>query len=554
MAATSINDEGKISQSMRNTLCMLPGFDPFVEEEGYWFDEKEAKDRIYFIEHFIKHVKGKLAGQYLRLGRWQRSIVANLFGWKNKDGFRRFRNIWIYVPRKNGKTTLVAAIILCVFFMDKENGMECYSLAGGQDQAHYVFDVVKSMILQESSLESKVSIYRTGIVRKGVFADSYRDVSAKAQTKHGFNTHLGAIDEVHVVSAELVDVITTSVGSRDEPILLYTTTADYARESICNEKYDHACKVRDGVIEDPQTLPAIFEATVEDDWTSAEIWKMANPNYDVSVSAEFLEAECAKAKSNPRFENVFKRLYLNIITQQQFKWLPMDKWPLGSFNEDFRTQDELVGQKCWAGLDLASVRDVAALSLVFPSPDGKNFETLHWFWCPKEGAYERELKEGVSYFTWSKQGFIKLTEGNVIDFDVIFADVVELSEMYNIREIACDRWNAQQLMTQMAKVGIEPIAFGQGYASLSEPSKKLEALFLSGSLCHYDNPVLKWMFSNVLIEQSQGAIKPVKDSEINKIDGVLTTVMALGRILAEGNIEEEKKGSVYGRRQGVVIG
>jgi phage terminase large subunit-like protein len=508
-------------------LRQIPGYDPYTSAGDCEFISSKADTAIEFFETCITHVKGELAGTPFILADWQKAIIGNLFGWIRPDGSRRYREAFIYVPRKNGKTTLAAGIILLVMFTDHEPGAEIYSAAGEKEQATLIFSQCEGMIHNEPEFEKRVRIY-TAV--KSIVYDaertSYKAISAEAGTKHGFNSHLVVVDELHVQpNRDLVDVLQTSTGSRRQPLMVYITTSDFARESICNEKHEYACKVRDGIIDDPYMLPVVYGATLEDDWTSEEVWQRVNPCLGISLSKEYIRAQFEKATNTPTFENTFKRLHLNIQTEQDVRWIQMDKWKACGSPVD---AELLAGCVCYAGLDLSTTTDITALVLSFDK-DGTVY-LLPKFWLPREGAKKRQDRDRVPYLTWANQGLITLTEGDVIDYDVVRRDINELDKIYQIKEVAIDRWNATQLTTQLAGDGFEVVPFGQGFASMSGPSKEFEKLILEERIAHGGHPVLKWMASNVAAEiDAAGNIKPSKKKSTERIDGIVASIMAIGR-------------------------
>ena len=505
-------------------IQLIPGYDPVATAGDCVFDAAVAQKHLDFFPECLRHVKGALAGQPFMLEPWEQAIVANVFGWKRPDGTRRYRRVFVFVPRKNGKTTWAAGLVLDVMFCDGEPGAEIYSAAADRDQAALVFDQAKGMVRQEPELAKRATIYVKSIVLKD-FSASYRTVSADVKTSWGKNTHCAIVDEVHAQpTRELVDSLETSVGARRQPLLIYITTSDFERESICNELLDYAVKVRDGIIEDRGFLPVLFMASRDDDWRDPAVWAAANPNLGVSLSREYLEQECKRAQEIPAYENTFKRLHLNIKTEQAVRWLPMDAWDNCAGPV---VAEALFGQPCFAGLDLATTTDIAAFVLVFPEAENA---VLPFFWAPREGAEKRERRDRVPYMTWGRDGFIELTEGNVTDYDVIRARIVELGQKYNIREIAIDRWNSTQLQTQLQGDGFEVVPFGQGFASMSAPTKELEKLVISQGIRHGGHPVLRWMASNVAVETDAAAnLKPSKKASTEKIDGIVALVMAIGR-------------------------
>ena len=528
-------------------LGKIPGYDPFTTARDCTFDAKAGALPLKFFDACLTHVKGKMAGSAFNLMPWQQAILSNLFGWKRPDGTRRYREAFILVPRKNGKSSIAAGIGLFVLCMDDEPGAEVYCAAADRSQAGLVFEIAKEMVLADKCLRDRFKPYRGSII-KNSDRSFFKPVSADVATKHGFNSHLVIADEVHAMpNRNLIDVLTTSQGARTQPLTIYITTSDYDRESICNEKYDYACKVRDGIIDDPYFLPIIYEASPQDDWRSPDVWRKANPCFGVSLQEEYVRRECQKAMESPSYENTFKRLQLNVKTEQDVRWLAMDKWDACN---DYFDPESLLGKECYGGLDLASTSDVSALSLVFPNViDGKSV-ILPFFWIPSVTAMDRARKDRIPYDAWAKQMRITLTTGNVADYDVIRRDIVKLSEKYKIREIAFDRWNATQLVNQLVGDGISMVQFGQGYISMSAPSKDLEKMILSEMVIHGGNPVLRWMASNVSVEMdAAGNIKPSRSKSSEKIDGIVATIMALGRIQTKA----VKRPSVYEKRGLLVL-
>ena len=422
-----------------------------------------------------------------------------------------------------------------MLFCDGEPGAEIYSAAADRDQATLVFVQAKGMVMQEPELASRAKIYQKAIAFEAQ-GSSYKAISAEANTKHGYNAHLVVVDETHAQKdSELVDVLETSTGARRQPLIIHITTADYARESICNEKLDYARKVRDGVIEDVAYLPVIYEADREDDWTSAKVWAKANPNLGVSLTHEYLEAKCQKAKDLPRFENTFKRLHLNIQTEVDVRWLSMDVWDeCGELPFDATA---LLGRPCWGGLDLSKTIDLTAFVLVFPPDDPEAEEpfcVLPFFWVPQDNMHVRQKRDRVPYPQWVRQGHIEATPGNEVDYRAVRRKIKELKGLYQIRDIGFDPWNAAHFAQELnGEDGIEMVQVRQGVPSIGEATKKLEALVVSRKLAHGNHPVLRWCASNAAVEEdANGNIRPSKRKSTERIDGVSATVTALARYLA----------------------
>lgn len=533
------------SKQWVKTLRLIPGYDPFRLSESFWFDEDAADLVIGFFSECLHHVEGSFVGQPLTPEPWQKAILANLFGWKEKaTGRRRYREALIYVPRKNGKTTIVGGIVNYVMFCDQEAGAQIYLAAAERDQASLCFNIASQMAYAEPELAKRCDVYpgRKSMVLKPQFCtgkpSEVKAISADAHTKHGFNVHMAIVDELHAQpNRELVDVLQTGTVSRTQPLMIHVTTSDFERPSICNEKHEYAGKVRDGIIDDARFLPCIWEATLDDDWKSPKTWKKANPNYGVSVTEEYLKRECLRAVESPAYENTFKRLHLNIKTEQDIRLIPMDQWDASDSEPP-----DLTGKLCYAGLDLASTSDIAAFVMAFP---GDPIHVMCKFWIPLETAKKRDREARVPYLQWINQGFIQRTEGDATDYDVIRKEINELRQKYLIKEIAFDPWNATQLANQLSLDGFEPIKFSQSMGNMSEPTKKLLRLLATKGISFGRNPVLRWMASNVSAhEDSTGNIRPDKKKSTEKIDGIVSLVMALGRWIAQ----EGTKPSVYEHR------
>jgi phage terminase large subunit-like protein len=492
---------------------------------GYWYDEQAAERAVSFFADCLTHTKGEWAGEPLTLSQWQADrIIRPLFGWKRPDGTRRYRTAFVMIPRKAGKSTLAAGIALYLLFADNEPGAEIYSAAADREQAGIVFEMAKHMTSASPMLNRRSESFKRSIVVPTT-ASSYKVLSSDAFTKHGLSAHGIIFDEVHAQpDRELWDVLTTSVGARRQPLTVAITTAGYDRHSLCFELYDHACKVRDGVIDDPHFLPVIYEAGADDDWKAPATWHKAHPGLGVSVKEEFLAEECAKAQHLKSFENTFRRLYLNQWTEQESRWITLGAWDACAGE-----LPDLRGRECFAGLDLASTTDIAALSLVF-EVDGRLY-VKPYFWVPREGVRRRAERDRVPYERWIADGLIEATDGDVIDYDTIRKRVNELAEHYRIREIAIDRWNATQISTQLAGDGFEMVGFGQGMASMSGPMKELERRLLAKELAHAGHPVLRWMAANVAATQdAAGNVKPDKSKSTGRIDGIVAAIMAIGRL------------------------
>lgn len=515
----------------------------------YYFDRKEARRAEMFFANELVHTEGEWAGQPFVLERWQRRIVRRLFGWKRKsNGTRKYRVCLIFVPRGQGKSFLGAGIALYLLMADREIGARVVSAAANREQAEVIFGYANKIVAQNEKfkklgaapLRRAIPVYRTG--------STYKVISADASTKHGQGLHGVLLDELHAQpNRHLFDTLKTGTRSRRQPLEVYTTTAGYDRTSICYEVYDYAKKVKDGIIEDESFLPVLYEADPEDDFTDPEVWKKANPNYEVSVSHEYLARMAQQAIETPSFENTFKRLHLNIWTEQDVRLIPMHQWD--ACGEQPITPEMMFKKRCYLGLDLSTTLDTTCASLVFPMEDGEVW-VLPYIYVPREAAHVRSRKQRVPYEEWISEGLMIATEGNVVDYDFIRAHINELGEKFDIRAIVADRWNATQIITQLDGDGFEVVPFGQGYASMSAPTKELLKLVASGKIKHGGHKVLRWMASNVGGEtDAAGNVKPSKKKSAEKIDGIVATIMGIGWMMRADN----DPGSVYDERGLVVI-
>ena len=505
----------------------------------FYFDKEAASKAIGFIETFCTHTKGELAGKPLLLEDWQKKIIGDLFGWKQENGLRKYRTALIQLPRKNGKTTLAASIICYVLFSCKERGNELYAAAGDRGQANILFSIVSNMVLQNKELSSRAKVFRNSITNesKGNF---FQAISSDSKTKHGYSAGCVIMDELHVQSnRDLYDTLLTSTAARTEPLFISITTAGYNKNSIAWEVYNYAKQVQDKIIEDSSFYSAIYEADLEDDITKESTWKKANPNYGISLRKEYMQRESQRAVDVPSYQNTFKRLMLNIWTDSITAWIGAKEWELCQGDIDLK---ELKNKECWCGLDLASTRDISALVLLFK--EDEKFIVVPYFFIPEENAKKRSERDKVDYVTWIRDNHIIATSGDVADYNFIKQKIMDLGMEYRIQSICYDRWNASQLVIDLTNDGVPMDSFGQGFQSMAAPSKQAESLILSKQIVHDGNPVLKWMIANTVMEEdAAGNIKPSKKKSSEKIDGVVSLIMALGSYMTEGDIS-----SVYNDR------
>jgi len=535
--------------------------------EGHYFDERAADRAVFFFKRYLRHTKGKWAGRPFDPLTWQAATLRVMFGWKRADGTRRFRIVYIEVPRKNGKTGFAAGVGLLMTFADHEVGAEVYSFASDTKQAALAHTEAKRMRSQSQELAMRSREFARAITLGPPSYSSYQVLSSSAGTKHGLNASCIIGDEVHTFAhRDLYDTLHTSTGARAQPLELLITTSGFDRLSFCYEQHEYAKQVRDGDLEDPEFLPIIFAADPDADISDPRVWAQANPSLGQTIGVDYVRKEAKKAGVVPSAENAFKRLHLSIWTEQATRWLPMVDWRLCATQVD---EEALEGRDCFAGLDLSSRNDITALVLLFPPIEtGEPWHVVARHFCPADGVAQRARKDRVPYDLWVREGHMIATEGNVVDYDVIravisgkqvFAQLARepeglsfvsqyidaerpLAERFNIQEIAFDAWNSSQLVTQLMADGHEMVTFRQGYASMSPPCRELAERFLPGHLlAHGGNPVLTWMASNAVAWQDPaGNLKPDKSKSGDKIDGIVALIMALGRALVH---QEDQSGS-----------
>jgi len=505
------------------------------------FDEATANRYVSFIES-LKHVEGEWAGKPIILEPDQKQIVRELFGTLNADGLRQYRMGYISVPRKWGKSTLAAAILLAILLLDHEIGAQIYLAAADRDNASIIFRMIAQMAQQSAVIMSKI---RTMESTKRIIypaENSYiHAISAEAYSKHGFNMHAGCYDELHSApNRDLWDVLNTSSGARRQPLLIQITTAGYDRQTICYEQYSYAKRILAGEVDDPTYYAFIREAEQTDDWKDRDVWKKAQPNLGITVKEDYYEREFRRAVESPSYQNTFRRLLLNQWTEQVTRWLDMDKWNL---NNGYVDVNSLNGSTCYAGMDLSTTTDLTSVVLAFPLED-QSFALLPKFWIPEDNLHRLMDRDKVPYDAWVRDGYVATTPGPVINYNYVREYIRNCAEQFELKEIAYDRWNATQLVTDLDDDGFTLIPFGQGFMSMSPAAKSFEELLLQNRIMHGSDPVLSWNAGNVSVRTDPaGNIKPDKDKSTARIDGIIASIMALDRAVRNSNA-----GSVYEER------
>lgn len=573
LAALVVRSPGKLERLAfeRHAHDLALSLRPEGHPNGFIFDEALGQHAVDFVEGFCKHHKGEWAGRPLLIEEWQKRIVRIVFGWlkpeigadgrPNGEYVRRFTIAYVEIPRKNGKSELAAALALYLLTADGEPGAEVYASATKKDQAKIVWDTAAAMVKASPDLKRFVKVQRNNL-SCAELGSKMEPLGADSNTLDGLNPHGNIVDELHAHRDRGVwDVLDTAMGARRQPLTLAITTAGtFDPESIGWLQHQHAVNVLEGFAKPPDKgfhdegfFAFIATADEGADWTKPETWAQANPNYGVSVKPAYLAQQAQKAQDQPSFQNTFLRLHLDLWTQQRDRWLSVEKWDECDGSKlDF---ERVRGRVAYGGLDLAATIDIAAFALCLPRDlaGRKFYDFLLRFYCPQDTVTARSQKDRVPYDAWVRDGWMIATPGNVIDYDFIREDVKAAGKIVDLREIGYDKWNAIQLATQLEGDGFTMAEMRQGYQTMSEPSKEFEKLIVSKGLGHGDNPVLRWMVSNAAVRQDpNGNIAPDKSGgakektarNSRKIDGVVASIMALGRAI----VQPEPTASVYETR------
>lgn len=502
-----------------------------AHKRGLFFSPSHAQFAIDFF-HWLRHSKGEWAGRQVVLEPWQQFNVWVLFGWRRVDGTRRFRTAYTEVPRKQGKSTQAAGTGLYMLVADGEPGAEVYTAATTRPQARIVHSEARRMVESSPMLRRRISVFRDNLSIPKT-ASKYEPLSSDYGTLDGLNPSCSVIDELHAhKDGGLVEKLRTAMGARRNPLLYYITTAGVASESIGYSEHNYARAVLEQVFDDDSYFTYIATIDDGDDPFAESTWRKANPNYGVSVKPTQLKESAERAERQAGMLNEFLRYHLNVWTAQTHRWMNLSDWdacrPLTGPNE-------LLGEECYVGIDLAQTIDITAAAWLFP-PSGERtaYTVIMQFWVPSDRVLDRVRKDRVPYDTWIREGLITATPGNVLDYDRVRADINDFGKRYAVKEIGYDPWGATQLALQLQGDGFICVPVRQGYRTLSEPTKFLEGAVLSKEIDHQGNAVLRWMASNVqIMTDPAGNIKPAKDKSIEKIDGIVALIAALSRAITQ---------------------
>lgn len=522
-----------IDDTSIETVCRtgIPGYDPWAHPAGCVFDPVEAQKPIDFFRRELVIPDGDTAGRPFEPLPWQQAIAANIFGWYRPDGTRRYRTVFILVPQKNGKTPTAAGLLMYAEYAKGFPGAQSFFCAADLSQANIAFADASAMVKANPRLDSISTIlrgYKTIEIRSN--GGIIRALTSDGDTKHGLRPFCFVADELHKhkrpsASEPLVEVLHKKTAGQREPLEIYITTADFQRESICNDKHDAALQVLEDPSLDPYMLPVIWAADKDDDWRDPEVWKKCNPSYGITKQPEYFEQEIRAIDITPSRLNDFKRLDLNIRTGQDVSWLDMDAWKECEVAdiEQYKTGP------CYVGLDLGSTDDLSALALFWPETEACE---VHSFLpdAKLRGKYS------IQYLHWNEIGQISATPGQITDYEFIRARMRQLIGRYEIEGIGYDPWNFRLDGARWRDQDGWPMEeFRQGLQSINEPAKQLEKIIKARKLKHDGNQVLRWAASNAEVRPDPlGNIRIVKPKNHLKIDPIVALTMAIGMAMLNG--------------------
>lgn len=481
------------------------------------FNEALGGFAVDFIE-FLPQSIGEFAGMPLKLEEWQKFIVKSIFGWLKMDGTRRYKKAYIEIPRKNGKTTLAAGIALYALIADGEEGAQVYFAATKSEQAAICFNEAVNMVSQNDSLSKHCKVLRDRIIFKNSVA---KKISADKK-QSGLNIHAAIIDELHEHQhSKTVDLVTTATGTRRNPLIFEITTSGDNTNSVCWEHHKLTTEILSGIKKNDGWFGVIYGLDRGDDIHDKANWAKANPNMGISKKWSYMEEQHTTAVNMNSYMNAFKQLDLNIWVGSHSSWVEDEYWT------SCIATPNVEGRRCWGGLDMAQVRDFTAFTICFDVDGKPHFK--RWFWIPEKTYQQRKVNANSTEIDdWIKGGWLKVTPGNALDVTIVAKDILNLHEMYNIEAIGFDMNKAETLQSLLDDK-IEVYAYGQGYRSMSEPTKDLEIAYVNGNCTHDGSPVQRWMMGNVLIVRDDADnIKIARSKVSDKVDGVVSEIMAYG--------------------------
>lgn len=533
---------------------------------------QKAEDTLGFIKT-LKHVKDPWHGVNFTILPWQEKIIRDFYGTLKSDGLRQYKTGYLEITKKQGKSELAAAFALKHLCADNEWAAEVYGCAADKQQASIIFDVAFEMVDQDSELKRVV---RPILSKKRLVylptKSFYQVLSAEAFTKHGLNVSAVVFDELHAQpNRDLWDVMTKGAGdARLQPVWWVLTTAgdDPDRQSICWDVHKKAEGILLGTRKDPTMYPVIFgfdpeehriwkgwtyEADKDATWESLKVWEAVNPSAGHTVKKETIREFYDSVKGDAADEKKFKQLRLNIWDRDKVtKWLPLSLWIQCG---QLVVPEKLLYRECYGGLDLSTRLDITAYVLLFPPVENDPlYQILPTFWIPEDNMKERVRWDHVKYDEWVRQGFLKTTPGNYIDYAFIEKHILDSRSHYDVRGWGYDEWNAFETQQRLVAGGIpdnKMLIVRQGFKSISPSMRDLEAWIKNKMIAHSGNPVMQWMFGNVEVKiDENNNIRYIKGKKAEKIDGISALISA---IFAYKILGEAKDTCPYDENTGILM-
>lgn len=497
-------------------------------------------DKVINAFRRLRHVKGRFAGQSFDPAVWQIAYyLAPVFGWAHRspdtgEYVRIITTAYVDLPRKNGKTTTASGTAIYLTGGDGEPGAQVICAATTRDQAKFCFEPVHQMVKGSPELGRHFKAMQHKIIHPGS-GSYFQPIANVGDAQHGADLHGWIVDELHLhKTMGLIEALETGTGSREQPLGLFITTADSGRRHTpYDTKREYVEKLARGALKDQTWYGVVFAADKDDDPFAERTWRKANPNYGTSPTKRYMIERARKARNSPLDLAGFQRLHLGLRTKQEFRYLDLAAWDANASIVDV---ERLKGRRCWGGLDLGSTSDLTALVWVFPDDDA--FDVLLRAWTPEDSVYQLDDRTARNASLWVKQGWLSTTPGNVTDYAFIKAAIEADRDQFLVQELAYDRWNAQQVVNDLITAGAPMVQHGQGYASMTAPTRDLQRLMLTGTaehpvIRHGGNPLLRWTVDNFAVaEDPAGNVKPDKANASDKIDPVVALIMALGRAIA----------------------
>ncbi len=517
-------------------------------QRGIYFDEKTAQKWLTFFD-FLSLSKGDTDGASFKLEGWQSFIIASVYGWKkSSDHKRRFTEAYTEVSKKQGKTTLAAAVGLGCMAFDNENGPEVYAAAYTRDQASICFDEAVAMVQRSPALNKRITRLKYNLTIPSTRA-KFNAVSHDAKNTEGKNSHCVLFDEYHVHVSDGVKVsLQSGMAARSQPLFFIITTAGDNKQGPCYKYRDICVNILEGKAAIDNVFVMIHGIDEGDDWKDERVWAKANPNLNVSVRLDFLRGEFKKALLNGRAEVEFKTKHLNMWVDAAVTWIPSETWNALARTE-LNKQGEIVPfsppqfAPFYGGLDLGQTNDIASFALYFP--DQKYLKVFHY--CSEE-AVKHAARGGIDYQDWVDEGHLTVTPGKTTDYDYIKKDIEQSATYWQLNMLGMDPWGATQFKQQMEenfgtewlaekqkdgtlKYGNYPRAqmYAQVASKMCPPTRIFEEMILNGNITHDGNPITAWMLGNVVLSTDvNGNYRPGKDKSKDKIDGIVASIIALG--------------------------